>query len=70
MLLSAAWLIITPLDPVETVNTAVAMLLLVSIAVIVWLPDRPAGIVMKAKNDPPLFAATMAGAVVTIEPPT
>lgn len=51
VLLSAAWLIVNvPPVPAETANTAVATLLLVSIAVIVWLPDRPAGIVMKAKN--------------------
>lgn len=51
-------------------NTAVAILLLLSIAVIVWLPARPAGIVTKAMNDPPLFAVGLAGAVLTIEFPT
>jgi len=46
VLLNAAWLTVNvaPL-PAVTVNVAVPMLLLVSIAVIVWLPDRTAGIV-------------------------
>jgi len=45
-------------------------LLLLSIAMIVWLPAKPAGIVTYAMNAPALLATTLAGAVVTSIPPT
>lgn len=46
VLLKAAWFTVNPVaPPVVTLNVTVPTLLLVSIAVIVWLPDRPAGIV-------------------------
>jgi hypothetical protein len=49
---------------------AVATLLLESITVIVWFPERPAGIVTYAMNAPAPFGVAVAGTVLTIVGPT
>ena len=53
-----------------TVKFAVATLLLESMTVIVWFPERPAGIVKYTMNAPAPFGVAVAGTVLTIEVPT
>lgn len=70
MLVIVVWLGIAVLPDAPTVNIAVPMLLLLSIAVTVTLPDRPLGTDMYAMNEPVALAVRAAGTVATIIPPT
>jgi len=60
----------TPVPLEVVVKVAVPTLLLLSVAVTVTSPDKPAGIVMYVMNEPPVFAASAAGTVVTTWLPT
>lgn len=70
VLLSDVWSTTIPADVPPTVNTAVATLLLESITVTVWFPERPVGIVTNTRNAPALFGPAVDGTVLTIEVPT
>lgn len=70
VVLRAVWSTMIPVDVPPIANMAVATLLLESITVIVWFPERAAGIVTYAMNCPAGFGLAVDGIVLTILAPT
>ena len=70
VVLRAVWSTMIPVVVPPTANMAVATLLLESITVTVWFPERPAGIVKYAMNAPASFGVAVVGTKLTIVLPT